>query len=124
MEATRCQGTNREGGPCGAQHYEGGWCRWHHPDLAEARREWSTKGGRARSNVNRARKAAPLDAMDTDTIRGVLGQVAKRLLDGSMDPGVAQAVSSVCRVALAANQQLALADMADQLAEIESRTAS
>ena len=120
-----CKATNREGEPCSAHPVRpSGYCMWHDPALETERAENRRRGGYARSNLARARKAVPLDALDADGIRGVIGQTVKGLMAGTIDPSVANAVANLCRVGLAANEQLSLAEMAAQLAELESRTAS
>lgn len=46
---TRCEGTNRQGQPCGMAPVEGGrFCFAHHPAKAAARAQARKKGGRAR----------------------------------------------------------------------------
>ena len=58
----RCKATNANGSPCGAQAQGNGLCRWHDPvraaEMVEARR----KGGQAKSNKVRAKKAMWLTA--------------------------------------------------------------
>lgn len=97
MKPTRCQATNQQAKPCGAEHYRDGWCRWHHPDLEGERRAWSAKGGSARSNKARAKRQLPDGAMEIGELGAWLGVVFRRLIAGDVEPGVATAAASLSR---------------------------
>ncbi len=118
--ATHCRATNRAGAPCSAAHFRGGWCRWHDPDLADERRVFSVKGGKARSNHARATKVLPRDVLDVERVRGIVGQTIRGVIKGDIEPGVGNCVANLCRVSLAATEMAVLADFDKRLADLES----
>src|SRR5918998_1214616 len=84
-----CRHQNRTGGPCGAQHYQDGWCRWHHPDLEEQRQ--------ARSNKARARKQLAENAMSIGDVDALLCQALRRVHAGELEPGPANAMAGLAK---------------------------
>jgi len=111
--ASRCQATNQQGKPCGAEPYRDGLCRWHHPALEADRKRWSAKGGSARSNKSRAAKALPTELMSTDEIAAWLTIQYRKLITGQIEPGIATASATVAK---------AIADI-QRGAQIEERIA-
>jgi hypothetical protein len=95
--ASQCQATNQAGKPCSAQHWRDGWCRWHHPDLAEERRIWSAKGGAGCSNRNRAKKQLPDEPMTTEELQAYLTLTFKATLSGKLAPNIANALGNLAR---------------------------
>ncbi len=111
----RCTGTNRDGQPCSAQAWRDGLCRWHHPDLADARAGWRAKGGERRSNASRARKALPKDLRDVlDTLLAALAAVEA----GTLTPGQATAMASLAGAIVRTHQ---VAELEPRLAVLEAR---
>src|SRR5688500_15529235 len=96
------------------------WCPWHHPDRAEQRRAWSAKGGRARSNAARARKALPDGALSASDLNGLLGTTLKGVLVGKIEPNVGNCVASLAR---AIRDVAGWADLDDRLAALERHDA-
>jgi len=121
----RCQATNQAGKPCSAQHWRDGWCRWHHPDLATARREWSAKGGTQRANKARAKKSLPAELLTMEEVLAYLGITLRGVLTGKVEPGVGTAIAGLARamttVAGAATLEQQLADMARAIADLQDR---
>lgn len=124
----QCRATNQDGSPCGAKPWKDGLCRWHHPSLVDDRKAWSAKGGQARSNANRARKAIAGDLRDLGAVQATMLGVLKKLERGEVEPGVATAMATVARslvavaqVNAAVNFEQQLADMARQIAELSER---
>ena len=115
--ATKCGSTNQAGQPCGAVPYRDGWCRWHHPDLAEQRRAWSAKGGASRSNRARAAKALPAQAMSLEEVRGALSVALKGVLGGRLEPGVANAVAALGRALVTVTEA---SDLEKRIGELEA----
>jgi hypothetical protein len=90
----RCQATAASGKPCSATPRPGrSFCLWHDPAAEEDRRELSRKGGRARSNASRAKKAFPA-GLTTGEVQGYLATALKGVLVGRFTPGQANAVAS------------------------------
>jgi hypothetical protein len=117
----RCKSKNLDGKPCSARPVLAtGLCRWHDPSLAEQRDAWRSRGGTSRSNINRAKRTMPRDALDTDGIRAILGSTIKSVLAGEIDPGISNAVSNLARVDLTANEQAVLAEMRQRIADLEA----
>jgi len=96
--ATQCQGTNRTGEPCSA-HVDDGqtWCRWHDPNRAEERTEWSRKGGQARSNRARARKQLADAVLSIDDLDALLCRALVQVAGGKMEPGVGSAMAGIAK---------------------------
>ena len=96
--ASQCQGTSRTGEPCSAHVYEGQtWCRWHDPNRAEERAEWSRKGGEARSNKQRARKQLAAAVLSIDDLDAFLCLALQRVGTGAMEPNVGSAMASIAK---------------------------
>ena len=95
---SQCQSTNRNGEPCSAHVYDGAaWCRWHDPDRAEDRAEWSRKGGQARSNRARARKQLADQVMTIGDLDALLCVALKQVASGRMEPGVGSAMATIAK---------------------------
>jgi hypothetical protein len=94
---TRCREHNRAGGPCGAQHYKDGYCRWHHPDLDAQRQAERAAGGQARSNKARAKKQLSEQVMSIGDIDAVLCLALKKVVVGTMPPGVGGAMAGIAK---------------------------
>jgi hypothetical protein len=95
---SRCSGTNRDGGPCNAEvRPERAWCRWHDPELEADRAVWRRKGGEARSNKARAKKALPDAVLSPAELQGVLSQAIRDVLTGTLEPGPANAAAALSR---------------------------
>ncbi len=111
----RCTGTNRDGSPCSGQARPGRpWCSWHDPALDAQRAGWRQKGGAARSNKARAKKALPAESLTLQEVQGLLSVALKGVLTGRIEPGIANASANVAR---------AIAAVA-QAGEIEERIAA
>lgn len=118
-DTSRCQGTNREGGPCSATPRTGKqWCIWHDPTLAEQRRRWNSEAGRAKSNASRARKRVLTGARDLAEVDAALCLALDKVLAGDIEPNVATAAASLARAIVSARQASAFED---RLAELEVR---
>ena len=114
--ATRCQATNQAGQPCSAQHWQDGWCRWHHPSLEAERREWSRRGGANRSNKQRAKRQLPDGALSAAQLNGLLGTTLKGVLVGRVEPNVGNCVASLAR---AIRDVAGWADLDERLSQLE-----
>ena len=121
----RCKASNQAGSPCSAAHWNDGWCRWHHPALATARREWSAKGGTQRANKARAKKSLPAELMSMEEVLAYLGITLRGVLTGKVEPGVGTAIANIARamttVAGAATLEGQLAELAQHVAELSGK---
>lgn len=118
-DTSRCQGTNREGGPCSATPRTGRqWSIWHDPTLAEQRRRWNSEAGRAKSNASRARKKALSGARHLAAVDAALCVALDRVLEDTIEPSVATAAASLSRAIVATRQAGAFED---RLTELEAR---
>ena len=118
--ATRCQASNQAGKPCGAEPYRDGWCRWHHPSLAEQRREWSAKGGRRKSNRERARRDLP-PAMEPNELEQVLSGVLRGVIGGRIAPNVGNACAALARTLVGIREAT---EIERRLADLEAAAAA
>jgi hypothetical protein len=98
---TNCKSPNRTGGPCGAQHYKDGWCRWHHPDLEVQRQAARAAGGAARSNKARARKQLSDAVMSISDLDALLCVALKQVASGRMGPNVGGAMAGIAKTIVA-----------------------
>ncbi len=92
-----CKSPNRAGGPCGAQHYRDGWCRWHHPELEAQRQAERAAGGHARSNKVRARKQLAAAVLSIDDLDALLCRALVQVAGGKMEPGVGSAMAGIAK---------------------------
>jgi hypothetical protein len=116
--ATRCLATTKDGNPCAAKPWRGDYCRWHSPQLAAQRREWSRRGGASRSNKARARKGLAGEALTMPEVSGLLSRALRKVEAGTMEPGVATAMATLAR-ALVATQEAGVVE--ERLAALEER---
>jgi len=118
MTAVTCHGITRAGERCRARPLAGStYCVNHSPDVtAEQRRGWAAKGGANSSNRARARKQLPGEVMEPDEIGAWLAICFKRVIAEKMDPGVANAVSTMSRAMLVVREA---SDIEDRLNALE-----
>lgn len=117
--ATRCHATNHSGDPCSAAPLPGqGWCVWHHPDRAEARREMSRKGGLAKRNTVRAKKRYAEGGLDPDQSQGIIGATIVGVLSERIPPNVGNAIAALARTSVAIREAV---ETEERLAALERR---
>ncbi len=98
MKRERCQATTTSGNPCNAQARHGKTvCPWHDQDLAQQRKAWSGQGGRAKSNVVRAKKQLSGEALTMGELQAALCRALRRVETGELEPGPANAMASLAR---------------------------
>ncbi len=123
MKPERCGAIAKNGKPCAAVPLPGDTlCAWHSPRWEEKRREWSRKGGAARSNANRAKKQIP-EVMSSEELAGWLCVVFKRVVTGQVESGVATAAAAVARAVIAVNEAGAIERLEARIGELEHRAA-
>jgi len=89
----------------------------HSPDVTDAQRKaWAARGGTNSSARARARKQLPGALMGADEIGAWLAICFKRVIAEKMDPGVANAVSTMSRAMLAVREA---SDIEDRLNALE-----
>ena len=114
----KCSGTNVDGTPCSATPRPGSaWCVWHDPATKAQRTEWAKRGGKARSNAARAKKALPTELMTSDEIAAWLTIQFRKLITGQIEPGIATASATVAK-AIADIQRGA--QIEERIAELEA----
>ena len=97
----KCSTRNRAGAPCGAQAWRDGLCRWHHPGLEVERATWRRTVGEQRSNKQRAKRQLPDAVLTPAELQGFIGLALRGVLAGRIEPGVANAVATLARAAVA-----------------------
>jgi hypothetical protein len=121
--AAKCCAITRGGSRChSAVLPEQKYCWLHSPDAAEARREASRKGGKARSNKARAAKLIP-DAMTAEDLAGWLSLTFTNVLTGRIEPKVATAAAAIAGRLLEAQTaaaQPSIAELEEQLAVLRA----
>lgn len=116
--ATGCRAVNQAGNPCAAQPWRDGWCRWHHPDLATDRAEWSRRGGSQKSNKARARRLYTDGVLSPVEVEGLVGTSLRAVIGGKMTPGQGQAVAALARAAMTVRE---VAELEQRIADLEER---
>lgn len=116
MNDRRCDGVNKDGGPCSARGRPGRpYCLWHDPDLAERRDAWNRQGGKNKANAVRARKAIPEDLRDVgDLLLAAIADVQA----GTLETGRGNAVANLARAYVSVFQY---GDVERRFAEIEAK---
>jgi len=107
----KCSATTKAGTECRAPALASGFCVSHDPDRIVQLAEWRKRGGRGKSNRARAAKNLPNEPMTTGELHIHLGVVFRKVINGTLEPGVATAAASVAR---------AMTDIA-KTSEIEER---
>jgi hypothetical protein len=114
----QCTGTTKTGAPCRARALPGAdTCVTHDPGRIADLAEWRRRGGKAKSNKARARKALPAEILTAAEIQGVLAKALRQVLSGDLEPGRANAAATIARALLAAKQ---VSDLEDRLTALES----
>ena len=108
MTDATCHGITREGKRCRARPLAGStYCVNHSPDVTdEQRRAWAAKGGANSASKVRARKQLPGEAIEPEELAAWLAIAFKRVLAEKMDPGVANALSTMSRAMLAVRESV------------------
>lgn len=113
----KCQAITRAGSPCPSPPLAGSaWCWTHDPGAAGARVEASRKGGRARSNAERARKQIP-EAMGADELAGWISLLFKGVVGGRIEPKVGTAAATIARALLEVREA---GELERRIAELEA----
>ena len=114
----RCAAITANNTPCSAQPVRAdGYCYWHSPALAADRAEARRRGGKAKTNVARAKKQLPAEVMTAVEFQGLVCVVARGVVSGRLTPGVGAAIASLAR----AHRDLAeLGRLEEQIAELEA----
>ncbi len=95
--AAKCAAITRKGSPCPSPPLpDSAWCWVHSSDLAEARRDASRKGGVARGNRERARKALP-PALTPEELQSLVSLTIERVIAGQTEPAIGNCVASLAR---------------------------
>ncbi len=119
--ATMCSGRNRTGQPCGAQVWQDGQCRWHHPGLEAERGEWRRRGGEQRSNKQRAKRQLPDAILTPAELQGFIGLALRGVIAGKIEPGVGNAIATLARAAVAVREAGELEERIERLEEQAAR---
>ncbi len=114
----RCKEKNQQGKPCSAQHWKGGYCRWHHPENQDAQREASRRGGRASSHTARARKKFANGIRDIADLRATMLDSIEKVRVGELEPNRAAAIAQLARVVVAMTP---IADLDGRMVELEKQ---
>ena len=100
----KCSAIARSGSRCRSSVLPGRpFCFLHDPAAAAARIEGARKGGRNRSNKQRARKVIA-EPMTPAEIQSLLGLALRGVLAGKVEPGVANAAAKLGRALVAVRE--------------------
>jgi hypothetical protein len=123
----RCNGTNRAGGRCNGKALpDSAYCIAHDPTKVVAITEARRKGGAARSNRARARRALSDAAMTPAELEGVIATTIQAILTEQTTPAVGSAIAALARAAVAIREATAIEERLaalEQAAGIERRRA-
>ena len=94
----KCSGRTRAGEACKAPAQAGSrWCINHDPARVTDLAEWRRRGGKAKSNQARARKALPAEPLSAEELHSYLGVVFRGLIGGKIEAPIATAAANVAR---------------------------
>ena len=114
--AAKCCAIARSGSRCNSAVLPGSsYCWLHDPASAEARKEASRKGGRAKSTAARARKQIP-PAMGADELAGWLSTLFNGVMTGRVEPRIGTAASAIARTLLQVRE---LVEIEERLSALE-----
>jgi hypothetical protein len=93
-----CEFVHPDGRRCEAAPVRGErWCCFHHPGLAEKRKQAQSAGGK--TQARKALSEAPLVRLDSrDAIIDLLSETVQQVRTGQLDPKIANAVGYLCNV--------------------------
>lgn len=94
-----CKSTRKDGSPCGGVARPSGYCWNHDPELADARREGNSRGGRNRSNAKRAsRELISIEAQDAraSLVPGLM-RAFEKVEAGDLPPNVANSMATCAK---------------------------
>lgn len=114
----KCVHPTKAGKPCGAAHYQDGYCRWHHPDLEAQRQAERIACGRAKANCARARKKVLGGGMELSEVDAAMCKALVDVLDGTLEPNIGTAAATIARTVSAIR---AASDLEHRLAALEQR---
>jgi hypothetical protein len=98
MMQAQCSGITKSGERCRAAALPGSdFCVTHDPARVTDLAAWRRKGGRAKSNRARAKRAVGEGALSAAELNGVLGVTLKGVLAGKIEPNVGNCVASLAR---------------------------
>jgi len=105
VKPDRCQATAASGKPCSASPRPGRpFCLWHDDEAVAERQAISRKGGAARSNSVRARRKFASSALGSDQVLGLLSVALRDVIDGKLEPGIANAAANLGRAIVAVRE--------------------
>jgi hypothetical protein len=114
-----CSGTTNAGQACKAKALPGSaFCIAHDPAKAAQMAEWRRKGGRAKSNQARAKKALPAEPLSTVELHSYLGLVFRGVISGKLAPNVGTSSAAIARTML---ELVRAIDLESRIAELERR---
>lgn len=110
----KCQGTRKDGEPCGAFALPGSpWCFAHNPGQDERRAAARQKGGRNSSKLARLQAALPPALRE---LYGTLVEALGQVHEGALPPGRAQAMAALARTIVSVLQA---GDLEARMVEVE-----
>ena len=117
----QCTGTTKAGQRCRARALPGSpFCVSHDPSKVTQLAEWRRKGGLAKANRVRAKKALPAEPLTNEELHAWLGVVFRGVISGKLEPGVGTATATIARTMLELFRAIALEA---RVAELERRIA-
>ncbi len=100
--AAKCSAIARSGSRCSSPVLpDSSFCFVHAPEMAEARRAASRKGGKARANAARAKAAIP-EAMTAAELAGWLSALFRSVVSGRTELRVGTAAATIAKVLIEA----------------------
>jgi len=114
----KCFAIARRGSRCNAPALrDSTFCWLHDPNAAGARRAASVKGGKARSNQERARKLLP-PTLTADELGGHMSKLLIDVIEGRVATKIGTAAATITRALL---EVRTTSDLEQRIAELEQR---
>ncbi len=94
----QCTGLTKAGQRCRARALpESPFCVSHDPAKVTQLAAWRRKGGLAKANRVRAKKALPAEPLTNEELHAWLGVVFRGVIGGRIEPGVGTATATIAR---------------------------
>src|SRR5215212_7921691 len=107
----KCSALTKAGAPCRAPVMDGGdVCVSHDPGRAEQLVEARRRGGKARSNRERARKQLPAAVLTPAEVEGVLSTVLVRVAAQQLHPAIGSSVAAIAKALIAVREASSVAE--------------
>lgn len=116
--AAKCSSLTASGKPCKGKPLPGRpYCLSHDPEMAEARREGSRRGGESRATARRVAKqwTAAGEVLSSDDLPAMLRGAMIAVLQGTLEPSQANAIATLAKASVTITNEIELVERIEAL---------